>query len=35
MNNEAKKDKTKLVNFEIKIKNLYESGKIKAPIHLS
>lgn len=30
-----KVDKTKLVNFEIKIKNLYELGKIKAPIHLS
>jgi pyruvate dehydrogenase E1 component alpha subunit len=28
-------DKTTLVNFEIKIKKLYESGNINAPIHLS
>ncbi len=27
--------KKKLVNFELKIKKIYESGKIKAPIHLS
>ena len=27
--------KSKLINFEKKVKNLYESGAIKAPIHLS
>lgn len=27
--------KKRLINFELKIKKIYESGKIKAPIHLS
>ena len=33
-----KKDQTtkeKLINFELKIKSLYEAGKIRSPIHLS
>ena len=28
-------DKNDLINFEEEIKKIYESGKIKAPIHLS
>ena len=27
--------KTELIDFEIDIKKIYESGKIRAPIHLS
>ena len=29
------KIKERLINFELKVKKIYESGKIKAPIHLS
>lgn len=30
-----KDSKKKLINFELKVKDIYEKGKIKAPVHLS
>ncbi len=29
------KIKKKLIDFELKVKKIYENGKIRAPIHLS